>query len=115
MADTDSTKPFSPDEVQRILRHLQQPAVFMNMTCDWAVLKWTAEHLSACLGDKLIRFRLAKKEETNSKNQRLTYLLVSTFKLSHLVLIVSLTVLLTVMELFCFFVPDHMCAQILTR
>lgn len=71
MADPDSIKPFSPDEIQRILHHLQQPAVFMNMTCNWPVLHWTAEHLSGCLGDKLIRFRLGRKEETNSKNQRL--------------------------------------------
>lgn len=71
MADPDSMKPFSPDEIQRILHHLQQPAVFMDMTLNWPVLHWTAEHLSSCLGDKLIRFRLGRKEETNSKTQRL--------------------------------------------
>ncbi|XP_049450022.1 HSPB1-associated protein 1 homolog [Epinephelus fuscoguttatus] len=59
-------KAFSPEETQRILHHLQQPAVFMNMTGGWPVLRWTAEHLSDCLGDKLIRFRLGRKEETNT-------------------------------------------------
>nr|XP_046260448.1 HSPB1-associated protein 1 homolog isoform X2 [Scatophagus argus]XP_046260449.1 HSPB1-associated protein 1 homolog isoform X2 [Scatophagus argus]XP_046260450.1 HSPB1-associated protein 1 homolog isoform X2 [Scatophagus argus]XP_046260451.1 HSPB1-associated protein 1 homolog isoform X2 [Scatophagus argus]XP_046260452.1 HSPB1-associated protein 1 homolog isoform X2 [Scatophagus argus] len=66
MASPDSIKPFSPEEIQRILHHLQQPAVFMNMTCGWPVLHWTAEHLSGCLGDKLVRFRLGRKEETNT-------------------------------------------------
>lgn len=69
MAAPDSIKPFSPEQIQRILPHLQQPAVFMNMTCGWPVLHWTAEHLSDCLSDKLIRFRLGRKEETNSKNR----------------------------------------------
>ncbi|KAG7220315.1 hypothetical protein INR49_010149 [Caranx melampygus] len=59
-------KPFSAEETQRILHHLQQPVVFMNMTCDWPVLRWTAEHLSACLGDKPIRFRLGRKEGVNT-------------------------------------------------
>ncbi|XP_034429782.1 HSPB1-associated protein 1 homolog isoform X2 [Hippoglossus hippoglossus] len=66
MATSDAMKPFSTDETQRILRHLQQPAVFMNMTCDWPALQWTAEHLSVCLSDKLIRFRLGRKEEINT-------------------------------------------------
>ncbi|XP_070693693.1 HSPB1-associated protein 1 homolog [Pempheris klunzingeri] len=66
MAAPDSIKAFSPEETQRILHHLQQPAVFMNMTCGWPVLHWTAEHLSGCLGDKLIRFRLGRKEEINT-------------------------------------------------
>lgn len=70
MAEADSAKPFSPDEIQKILHHLQQPAVFMNMTLDWPALQWTAEQLSARLGDRLIRFRLARKEKTNSKNQK---------------------------------------------
>ncbi|XP_068602774.1 HSPB1-associated protein 1 homolog [Brachionichthys hirsutus] len=59
-------KPFSPEEIQRILHHLQQPAVFFNMTRGWPVLRWTAEHLSGCLGDKLVRFRLGRKKETNT-------------------------------------------------
>ncbi|XP_041806868.1 HSPB1-associated protein 1 homolog isoform X2 [Chelmon rostratus] len=66
MAAPDSIKPFSPEDIQKILHHLQQPAVFMNMTRDWPVLHWTAEHLSGCLGDKLVRFRLGRKEETNT-------------------------------------------------
>ncbi|XP_041663364.1 HSPB1-associated protein 1 homolog [Cheilinus undulatus] len=66
MAVPDSIKPFSPEETQRILCHLQQPAVFMNMTSDWPVLHWTAEHLSKCLGDKHIRFRLGKKDKTKT-------------------------------------------------
>nr|XP_019960545.1 PREDICTED: HSPB1-associated protein 1 [Paralichthys olivaceus] len=68
MAASDAVKPFSTAETQRILHRLQQPAVFMNMTCDWPALQWTAEHLSVCLSDKLIRFRLGRKEEINSKN-----------------------------------------------
>ncbi|XP_029385689.1 HSPB1-associated protein 1 homolog [Echeneis naucrates] len=63
---TNSIKPFSTEEIQRILHHLQQPAVFINMTCDWPALRWTAENLSACLGDKLIRFRLGRKEGMNT-------------------------------------------------
>ncbi|XP_037645882.1 HSPB1-associated protein 1 homolog isoform X1 [Sebastes umbrosus] len=66
MAASDSTNPFSPEETRRILHHLQQPAVFRNMTGGWPVLRWTAEHLSDRLGDKLIRFRLGRKEETNT-------------------------------------------------
>lgn len=69
MAAMDSVNPFSPEMIQKILHHLQQPAVFMNMTHGWPVLCWTAEHLSGCLGDKLVRFRLGRKEETNSKNR----------------------------------------------
>uniref|UniRef100_H3DE34 Hspb associated protein 1 n=1 Tax=Tetraodon nigroviridis TaxID=99883 RepID=H3DE34_TETNG len=65
MAEADRSKPFGPDQIQKILQHLQQPAVFRNMTWDWPVLQWTAEHLSARLGDRLIRFRLARKEQTN--------------------------------------------------
>ncbi|XP_034550656.1 HSPB1-associated protein 1 homolog [Notolabrus celidotus] len=63
MAAPDSIKPFSPEETQRILHHLQQPAVFMNMTCGWPGLRWTAEHLSECLGDKPVRFRLGRKDD----------------------------------------------------
>lgn len=66
MAAPDSIKPFSPDETQRILHHLQQPTVFMNMTRGWPALRWTAEHLSGCLRDKVIRFRLGRKEETKN-------------------------------------------------
>ncbi|XP_071336895.1 HSPB1-associated protein 1 homolog isoform X2 [Trachinotus anak] len=62
----NSIKPFSAEETQRILHHLQQPAVFMNMTCGWPVLHWTAEHLSTCIGDKLIRFRLGRKDGLNT-------------------------------------------------
>ncbi|CAJ1079137.1 HSPB1-associated protein 1 homolog [Xyrichtys novacula] len=66
MAALDTIKPFSPEEIQRILHHLQQPAVFINMTCDWPVLHWTAEHLSECLRDRLVRFRLGEKDETKT-------------------------------------------------
>ncbi|XP_074551376.1 HSPB1-associated protein 1 homolog [Halichoeres trimaculatus] len=66
MAAPDFIKPFSPEETRRILRHLQQPAVFMDMTCGWPVLSWTAEHLSESLGDKLVRFRLGRKDETKT-------------------------------------------------
>ncbi|XP_008300098.1 HSPB1-associated protein 1 homolog [Stegastes partitus] len=66
MAAISSIKPFSPEESRRIVDHLQQPAIFLNMTCGWPVLRWTAEHLSGCLADKLIRFRLGRKEETNT-------------------------------------------------
>eukprot|EP00066_Takifugu_rubripes_P022207 XP_011611473.1 PREDICTED: HSPB1-associated protein 1 [Takifugu rubripes] len=65
MSEPHSLKPFSPDEIQKILLHLQQPAVFMNMALDWPVLQWTAENLSARLGDTPVRFRLARKEGTN--------------------------------------------------
>ncbi|KAM3862256.1 HSPB1-associated protein 1 homolog [Diretmus argenteus] len=63
---TPTIKPFSPKEAQRILHSLQLPAVFLNMTCGWPVRRWTADHLSGCLGDKTIRFRLGRKEETNT-------------------------------------------------
>uniref|UniRef100_A0A3B4B398 JmjC domain-containing protein n=1 Tax=Periophthalmus magnuspinnatus TaxID=409849 RepID=A0A3B4B398_9GOBI len=65
MACSSAVKPFSPDEAHRLIHQLQQPAVFLNMTKDWPVLQWTAQHLSQCLKEKLIRFRLGKKEETN--------------------------------------------------
>ncbi|XP_072253666.1 HSPB1-associated protein 1 homolog [Leuresthes tenuis] len=66
MATPNPVKPFSPEETQRILSHLQQPAVFLNMTRGWPVLHWTAEHLSGCLGDRRVRFRLGRKEELNA-------------------------------------------------
>ncbi|XP_038577006.1 HSPB1-associated protein 1 homolog isoform X1 [Micropterus salmoides] len=77
MAAPDSSKPFSPAETQRILHHLQQPAVFLNMTCGWPVLHWTAEHLSDCLGDKLVRFRLGKKKEAHTATAYMRTLLSS--------------------------------------
>ncbi|KAF3843612.1 hypothetical protein F7725_002461 [Dissostichus mawsoni] len=58
-------KSFSPEEAQQIVFHLQQPAVFTNMSDGWPALRWTAEKLSDCL-HKLIRFRLGRKEETNT-------------------------------------------------
>lgn len=61
-----SDRPFSPDEAFRIVHELQQPAVFLNMTRDWPVLQWTAEHLSHCLRDKRVKFRLGRKEETKT-------------------------------------------------
>lgn len=70
MAEPDPSKPFSPAQIQKILRHLRQPAVFLNATSDWPVLQWTAENLSARLGDTLIRFRLGRKEKTNSKDRK---------------------------------------------
>ncbi|XP_034417459.1 HSPB1-associated protein 1 homolog [Cyclopterus lumpus] len=57
---------FSPEEAQRVLHHLQTPAVFTNMAAGWPALLWTAEHLSHRLGDKVVRFRLGRKEETNT-------------------------------------------------
>ncbi|RVE58373.1 hypothetical protein OJAV_G00208610 [Oryzias javanicus] len=66
MATMTTVKPFTSEEAGRILHHLQQPAVFLNMTCDWPVLLWTAEHLSSCLGDRLVRFRLGRKQKTNA-------------------------------------------------
>ncbi|XP_034740660.1 HSPB1-associated protein 1 homolog isoform X1 [Etheostoma cragini] len=68
MAAPDPVKPFSPEDTRRILHHLQQPAVFITMTGGWPALQWTAEHLSGCLGDKLIQFRLGRKQETNCKD-----------------------------------------------
>ncbi|XP_020786899.2 LOW QUALITY PROTEIN: HSPB1-associated protein 1 homolog [Boleophthalmus pectinirostris] len=69
MAYSSAVKPFSPDEAYRLVHQLQQPAVFLNMTKDWPVLGWTAQHLSQCLRrerqEKQIRFRLGKKEKTN--------------------------------------------------
>lgn len=70
MAAPDFIKPFSPEETQRILGNLQQPAVFVDMTCDWPVLSWTAERLSESLRDKLVRFRLGRKDETKSKKRK---------------------------------------------
>ncbi|TRY84856.1 hypothetical protein DNTS_002292 [Danionella cerebrum] len=55
-------KPFSPEEAKRIVQVLQKPAVFLNMTTDWQALHWTAEHLSACLTEK-IQFRIGKRSE----------------------------------------------------
>ncbi|KAM4731663.1 HSPB1-associated protein 1 homolog isoform 2-T3 [Anableps anableps] len=66
MAAVTPIKPFSPEESRWILDHLQHPAVFLNMTRGWPVLHWTAEHLSGCLQDRLIRFRLGRKEVTNA-------------------------------------------------
>ncbi|XP_075968365.1 HSPB1-associated protein 1 homolog isoform X3 [Anarhichas minor] len=66
MADPASTKPFGPEETQRILRHLQTPTVFTNMAAGWPALLWTAERLSHCLRDKVLRFRLGRKEEKNT-------------------------------------------------
>ncbi|XP_061580284.1 HSPB1-associated protein 1 homolog [Cololabis saira] len=66
MAATAPTRPFGPDEARRIVRGLQQPAVFPDMTGGWAALRWTAEHLSGRLADRPVQFRLGRKEETNA-------------------------------------------------
>uniref|UniRef100_A0A3Q2PLN2 Hspb associated protein 1 n=1 Tax=Fundulus heteroclitus TaxID=8078 RepID=A0A3Q2PLN2_FUNHE len=66
MAATASIRPFSPEEAREIVDHLQHPAVFLNMARGWPVMRWTAEHLSGCLGGRLIRFRLGRKEATNA-------------------------------------------------
>uniref|UniRef100_A0A1A7W826 Hspb associated protein 1 n=1 Tax=Iconisemion striatum TaxID=60296 RepID=A0A1A7W826_9TELE len=66
MAVVAAIKPFSPEETRRILHHLQQPAVFLEMTCGWPVLHWTAEHLSDCLNDTPVRFRLGRKQEMHT-------------------------------------------------
>nr|XP_057937951.1 HSPB1-associated protein 1 homolog [Doryrhamphus excisus]XP_057937952.1 HSPB1-associated protein 1 homolog [Doryrhamphus excisus] len=60
------TPAFSPDEAQRIVGRLQQPAVFLKMTHGWPVLHWTAENLRERLGDRTVRFRLGRKGETNA-------------------------------------------------
>ncbi|XP_068423134.1 HSPB1-associated protein 1 homolog isoform X3 [Clinocottus analis] len=57
---------FSPQEARRVLHHLQAPAVFTNMAAGWPALFWTAEHLSDCLGDRRVRFRLGRKEEADT-------------------------------------------------
>ncbi|XP_057707740.1 HSPB1-associated protein 1 homolog isoform X2 [Corythoichthys intestinalis] len=64
-ASTAHSLAFSPEEAQRIVGRLQQPAVFINMTHGWPVLNWTAKNLCERLGDRNIRFRLGRKEETN--------------------------------------------------
>uniref|UniRef100_A0A3P9MFF7 Hspb associated protein 1 n=1 Tax=Oryzias latipes TaxID=8090 RepID=A0A3P9MFF7_ORYLA len=61
-----AVKPFTSEEAKGILDHLQQPAVFLNMTSDWPVLLWTAEHLSSRLGNRLVRFRLGRKQKTSA-------------------------------------------------
>lgn len=66
MASATPIKPFGPEETRWILDNLQHPAVFLNMTQGWPVLHWTAEHLSGCLQDRLVRFRLGKKEARNA-------------------------------------------------
>ncbi|XP_037542711.1 HSPB1-associated protein 1 homolog [Nematolebias whitei] len=66
MAAMTPVNPFSPAEAQRVLHHLQQPAVFLNMTCGWPALHWTAEHLSSSLRDRLVQFRLGRREATNT-------------------------------------------------
>ncbi|XP_029936337.1 HSPB1-associated protein 1 homolog [Myripristis murdjan] len=66
MATPTTSNPFSPEEAQRILHGLQQPAVFLNMTGGWPVRRWSAEHLSGCLGDRTTRFRLGRKDEANT-------------------------------------------------
>ncbi|XP_062861963.1 HSPB1-associated protein 1 homolog isoform X2 [Trichomycterus rosablanca] len=52
-----ATKPFRPEEAQRILQILDRPAVFLNMTDDWPGRNWTLEHLASCL-EKSLRFRI---------------------------------------------------------
>ncbi|XP_061697908.1 HSPB1-associated protein 1 homolog [Syngnathoides biaculeatus] len=56
---------FAPEEANRIVARLQQPAVFLNMTQGWPVLGWTADNLRRRLGDRPVRFRLGRKEETD--------------------------------------------------
>ncbi|XP_031440844.1 HSPB1-associated protein 1 homolog isoform X2 [Clupea harengus] len=55
-------KPFTPEEVRRIVEYLKDPAVFHNMTTDWPALHWTAQHLSVCLDKKAVRFRVGNKK-----------------------------------------------------
>ena len=69
MASRATVKPFSPAEARMIQDGLQQPAVFLNMASDWPVCNWSVDQLAVSLGDKLIRFRLGRKEETNCKTK----------------------------------------------
>ncbi|KAM9804994.1 HSPB1-associated protein 1 homolog [Neosynchiropus ocellatus] len=57
---------FSPEETQKIMQDLQQPAVFLDMTQNWPVRNWTADHLSTCLGDRKTRFRLGRLKGSNA-------------------------------------------------
>ncbi|KAM8854882.1 HSPB1-associated protein 1 homolog isoform 3-T6 [Spinachia spinachia] len=66
MAASTPPKPFGPEEARRLLGHLQTPAVFPDMAAGWPALLWTAERLSRCLGDRVVRFRLGRKKETNA-------------------------------------------------
>ncbi|XP_029981576.1 HSPB1-associated protein 1 homolog isoform X2 [Sphaeramia orbicularis] len=66
MAGSPTIKPFTAEETYRIVHHLQEPAVFLNMTCGWPVLHWTVDHLSGCLGNKHVRFRLGRKKKINA-------------------------------------------------
>ncbi|XP_063070275.1 HSPB1-associated protein 1 homolog [Engraulis encrasicolus] len=59
-------KPFTPDEVRRIIERLEDPAVFHNMTDDWPARGWTARHLSLCLEKKPVRFRIGKRKAGKS-------------------------------------------------
>lgn len=62
-----TTKPFRPEEVQKILQGLDRPAVFLNMTDDWPGRDWTLEHLALCL-KKALRFRIGKHREQKGKD-----------------------------------------------
>ncbi|KAL2081200.1 hypothetical protein ACEWY4_023053 [Coilia grayii] len=55
-------KPFTPEEVRRIVERHKEPAVFRNMTDDWPASGWTAQHLSVCLEQKPVRFRIGKRK-----------------------------------------------------
>lgn len=60
-------KPFTPEEVRYIVKHLKDPAVFNDMTTGWPALHWTAQHLSQCMEGKVVRFRIGKRETNKSK------------------------------------------------
>ena len=70
MATRANVKPFSPTEARRIQDGLQQPAVFLNMASDWPVCNWSVDQLAVSLGDKHIRFRLGRKDETNCEAKK---------------------------------------------
>ncbi|XP_026880193.2 HSPB1-associated protein 1 homolog isoform X2 [Electrophorus electricus] len=56
-----ATKPFSPEQSQRILRSLRTPAVFLGMTDDWPASGWTLDRLARCVGEKSTCFRLGPR------------------------------------------------------
>ncbi|CAL9689757.1 unnamed protein product [Knipowitschia caucasica] len=66
MACSSAAKPFSPEEAQSLVQQLQQPAVFSDMASDWPVLQWNVQHLSKCLQQKLVKFRMGRREQTQT-------------------------------------------------
>ncbi|KAM3917224.1 HSPB1-associated protein 1 [Leptodactylus fuscus] len=56
------TKPFTPQEARDLILGAPRPLVFLNMTDDWPVSRWTLARLCDVLKEQTLKFRIGKRK-----------------------------------------------------